>query len=258
MVLIKPIEGEDFVEFVKEYEDLVETWFYDIRPWAPGEVARERETWIRCQGIPLQGWSEQLFKLLVTSLGKFISVDWCTMQKKRFDIARVLIRTSSWEAINRIVKVRINGIIFSIRLLEEPFSDYGFGMGSGHGGAKKDSSSSSDHMGFSDFSIGSNDGDPIDPRLEEEIQNMLEDQGVREENEERRAKGTCSRTEELHGVQGSPIMGGGPEALRYLNDISTAQVPKENIVETLGVLSGREMVRLFFWSTRKGQAGKFK
>lgn len=214
MVLIKPSEGEVFEEFIKEYEDLVETWFYDVRKWSPGEVSRQRETWVRCQGVPLQGWSEQFFELLVGSLGTYISVDWSTMQKKQYDIARVLIRTSSWEAINRLVKVRINGVVFTIRLLEKPFPDHGFGMGrvqGGHKNGSSSSSSSSDHMGFSDFSERSSEGDPIDARLEEEIQTLLEGQGVRSGNVERKATDVHEENEELHGVQGSPIIEGGSE-----------------------------------------------
>lgn len=204
MVLIKPVEGEDFVELVKDYEDLVESWFYDIRSWSPKEVAREREAWIRCQGVPVQGWSDQLFEMLANTLGSFISLDWSTMQKKCFDFARILIRTTSWEAVNRLIKVRINGVVFSIRLLEEPFQDYGFGMGRSPGGAKKGSScssSDSDQMDLSDFSFGSSDEAQIDPRVEEEFQNLLGGQGIRVEKDGRRGSGTYVGTEEVHGDQ---------------------------------------------------------
>lgn len=100
MILIKPREGEDFLEFVKDYEDLVETWFYDIKPWSPGQVATERETWIRCQGVLLHAWTWKFFEMIVTSFGRFVSLDSNTMNMKRLDMARVLVRTTSWEAIN--------------------------------------------------------------------------------------------------------------------------------------------------------------
>lgn len=54
LVLIKPEEGDDFQYFVENYQDLLDTWFYDIRGWTPGLVATEREVWVRCQGVPLQ------------------------------------------------------------------------------------------------------------------------------------------------------------------------------------------------------------
>lgn len=102
MVLVKPVEGEDFLEFVKDYEDLVETWFADVRPWSPWEVAREKETWVTCQGVPLQGWSSQIFEMVVGKLGRFISLDSNKMNMKRLDVAWILIRTMSWEAINQV------------------------------------------------------------------------------------------------------------------------------------------------------------
>lgn len=61
MVLIKPTEGEDFDKFLKEYEDLITTWFYDVRGWSRITVPKERDTWVRCQGVPLHAWSSEFF-----------------------------------------------------------------------------------------------------------------------------------------------------------------------------------------------------
>lgn len=124
LVLIKPTEGEDLEQFIKEYEELLESWFHDIRHWSPREVVREREAWICCQGVPLHGCSIKLFEMLAGSLEKLDSVDESTMNNKRFDVARFLIRTSSWEVANRLVKIRINDMFFNIRLLEEPFQEF--------------------------------------------------------------------------------------------------------------------------------------
>lgn len=38
-MLIKPEEGDDFQYFVENYQDLLDTWFYDIRGWTPSLVA---------------------------------------------------------------------------------------------------------------------------------------------------------------------------------------------------------------------------
>lgn len=123
LVLIKVANGEDFSELVKEVEDLFENWFKDLRPWTPTEVEKEHYAWIRCQGVPLQVWNGEFFEKLVSSLGRYVSMDSTTMSKKRFDVARVMIQTSSLETITRIIKVKINGVFFSIRLVEEPFPD---------------------------------------------------------------------------------------------------------------------------------------
>lgn len=42
---------------------------------------------------------------------------------KRLDVARLLIQTSSWKMVNKLIVICINGLIFTIRLVEEPFLD---------------------------------------------------------------------------------------------------------------------------------------
>lgn len=175
MVLIKPTEGEDFVEFVKDYESLVETWFYDLRQWSPDVVVKEREAWIRCQGVPLHAWSSHFFEKLVSSLGKFVSMDSNTMLGKRFDVARVLIRTTSREAVNRLIKVRINGVFYNIRLLEEPFPEFVF-KSINKSGKGVNSSSSSESQSLSDFSLGSLVGNSIDSDVELDIEKLFEEE----------------------------------------------------------------------------------
>lgn len=155
MVLIKPREGEDFLEFVKDYEDLVETWFYDIKPWSPGQVATEREAWIRCQGVPLHAWTWQFFEMIVTSFGRLVSLDSHTMNMKRLDVARVLVRTTSWEAINRVTKVSINGNIFSLRLLEEPFHEIVYNHKKTNTEEEELSTSNSNSLDYANFAMGS-------------------------------------------------------------------------------------------------------
>lgn len=105
MVLIMPTEGKVFEDFVKDYEDLVESWFYDVRGWSPGAVAKERDTWVRCQGVPIHAWNHQFFEKIVSCLGHFVSLDSSTMNGKRYDVAIILLKTTSWETINRVIKV---------------------------------------------------------------------------------------------------------------------------------------------------------
>lgn len=197
LVLIKPTEGEVFEDFVKDYEDLIETWFYDVRGWSPEMVAKEREAWIRCQGVPLHAWNSQFFEQIVGCLGSFISMDSGSMNGSSFDMARVMIRTSSWEVINRVIKVRINGLFYNIRLIEEPFVENAFGIrrSSTNDGSK--SSSSSDSLSLSNFFVGSDMGNSIDTEDEVLIQQLLE-----EEEAQRKEKGRDVRCN-THDNEGS-------------------------------------------------------
>lgn len=68
-------EGEDFLEFVKVYEDLFEKWFSELRPWSPGEISKQRYAWVRCQGMPLHAWGEAFFQKIVTLFGRYVMMD---------------------------------------------------------------------------------------------------------------------------------------------------------------------------------------
>lgn len=119
LVLLKATDKEEIPSLIKDVGDMLEQWFLDIRPWSPTDTGTNRNTWIRCLGIPLHAWNEQFFKLITASLGKFCSLDNSTSKRHRFDFGRVLIKTSIQESINRALKVMIKGQIFSIRLIEE-------------------------------------------------------------------------------------------------------------------------------------------
>lgn len=123
LVLIQVEEGEDFLQLVKDYEDAFEKWFADLCLWSPPEVPKHCHVWVRCQGIPLHAWDMSFFKKFVTLFGLFVMLDDRTDNKSRLDLARILIQTSSLEVINCLIKVKINDLIFSIRVVEEPFSD---------------------------------------------------------------------------------------------------------------------------------------
>lgn len=154
MVLIKPSEEEVFEDFVKENEESLEVWFHDIRGWSP-MISTERNVWVKCQGAPLHVWTQQFFEMIVGCLGNFVSLD-SNILKNSYEAARILIRTSSWEFINRIIKVRINGLFYNIRLLKEV---YPVGLSSSQGDAMEGarnshSSSSSETWSLSNFSVG--------------------------------------------------------------------------------------------------------
>lgn len=126
----------------------------------------------------MHAWSNEFFEQIAGSFRRFVSTDFNTMNMKRLDVARMLIRTSSWEAINRIVKVQINGVFFTIRILEEPFPK--FTVRSNRKEVDNDSLSNSlDLLSLGNFSMGSEFRDLNDSSEGEyDIQNLFEDQGV--------------------------------------------------------------------------------
>lgn len=123
-VLLKPVDGEDLEDLIRDTGGFLENWFSRIVKWTPMEVPREHYTWIRCQGIPLHAWTAEFFESIVSSLGRFITLDDNRFNMKRFDMPRIQILTTSPEAVHKVERVRINGIIYVIRVVEELFPVY--------------------------------------------------------------------------------------------------------------------------------------
>lgn len=74
-------------------------------------------------GVPVHAWKENFFEHVAQLVGTFISIDESIREKVRLDCARALITTSVLEIINRVVEVKVNGITYSIQMLEESFGD---------------------------------------------------------------------------------------------------------------------------------------
>jgi hypothetical protein len=99
--------------------------FSNIVRWDKQLVPFQRAAWFRLYGIPLHTWNEQIFKLCVLDCGRFLRTDCCSMDRERFDYARILIVTSSLEVVNCVEKIVVDGEVVEIRIIEE----YGFNIG---------------------------------------------------------------------------------------------------------------------------------
>jgi len=83
--------------------------FTNIVRWEKNVVPFQRGAWLRLYGIPLHAWNESFFKLCLLDVGRFMRADSCTVEKERFDYARILVATSSVEIINCSEKLLIDG-----------------------------------------------------------------------------------------------------------------------------------------------------
>lgn len=60
-----------------------------------------------------------IFKLCVFDCGRLFRVDDFTLDKERFDYARVLLSTSLLEVINTGAKILVDGVLFDFKIIEE-------------------------------------------------------------------------------------------------------------------------------------------
>lgn len=84
-------------------------------------VTKERLAWLNVSGVPAHAWKEEVFKGVALMFGSFAFLDECTRNKSRLDIGRVCVTTRVPEIINRVIQVKINEVVFSIRIMEDVF-----------------------------------------------------------------------------------------------------------------------------------------
>lgn len=100
MVFIHSLSDADVSTIITEARDFFAHFFTNIVHWDKKVVLFQRGAGLRLYGIPLHALNESFFKLCVLDCGRFLSSDPCSMEKERFDFARVLIATSSLEIVN--------------------------------------------------------------------------------------------------------------------------------------------------------------
>lgn len=71
------------------------------------------------EGVPLHAWSSRFFKIACGGMGRFIKMDSVSERKENLEMARVLISTSIWGDINRLMDVSIGERSFMIKISEE-------------------------------------------------------------------------------------------------------------------------------------------
>jgi hypothetical protein len=119
MVLLRsPMEG-DIQRLLRSKNECLHYYFSEIKPWNPGLFAVQREIWIQVYGIPLHIWGDDLFKMIGNKLGAFLDYDEETASMARLDVARLKIRIGKWAVLDEVVKVEVEGVIFSLWVVEE-------------------------------------------------------------------------------------------------------------------------------------------
>jgi len=124
-VFVHSLSGANVAEVVKEARPFFDLIFSSVVRWTKDVMPFQRGAWIRLYGIPIHAWNESFFKLCVLDCGRYLRTDNCSLNRERFDYARVLIATTSIEVVNVSEKLIIDGELVSIKITEE----WGFNFG---------------------------------------------------------------------------------------------------------------------------------
>jgi hypothetical protein len=138
-----------------------ERWFLSVTPWRPNLRPRGRRIWVRLFRVPLHICSWEGFKKIIWRYGTVLNLDPETLNQSRFDVARALITVTFWEMVDEIIEVKVEGEVFTIRMIEERFGSLDLGKhkaaGSRNGVAESDVDSAS-RIGDDRSVLGVEDG----------------------------------------------------------------------------------------------------
>jgi hypothetical protein len=112
----------DKVGEVKGVVESVGWWsslFEKVVPWSPELVSNHRVMWLRCYGVPVHAWGNNLFRALAFKFGRFVEVDEITRTMRRCHVARVKIVSGEKKLIDSSLTVSVKGLQFVIRVIEE-------------------------------------------------------------------------------------------------------------------------------------------
>lgn len=124
-VFIHSASGVYVSAILEGAKDFFALFLTNIRKWDKERVPFLRGAWLRMYGVPLHAWNESFFKLCTLECGRFLRSDSCSVDKERFDYARVLVATPSLEVVNSVAKIVVDGEIVDVRIVEE----WGFSFG---------------------------------------------------------------------------------------------------------------------------------
>jgi hypothetical protein len=118
-VFLRSVNALDVSQLFNEAKDFFLQFFAPPRVWNHDEVLVERGTWVRIYGVPIHAWNELFFKYCAMDVGRLLRVDGCTLERERFDYARILLATSSLELINTESTVMVDGAVVHFKIVEE-------------------------------------------------------------------------------------------------------------------------------------------
>lgn len=119
MVMLESNEPLLIIEAERRKDQWWRGLFKSVKRWLPNMVVRQRRIWLRFHGLPMHVWDEQSFKKLGTMFGEFLDFDEDTINSSIFDMARLLVGTTSMALVNEQISVEVMGAVFNVWVMEE-------------------------------------------------------------------------------------------------------------------------------------------
>jgi len=118
-VFLRSLDDIDVSTTLSGASDFFNNFFSQPVRWTKDTLVRERGAWVRIYGVPLHAWNYEFFKLCVYDSGRLLKIDDITLDRDRFDYARVLVATSSLDIIKTEANILVDGVLFDFKIVEE-------------------------------------------------------------------------------------------------------------------------------------------
>lgn len=119
LILLHDLDDDKAQELIRRERESGGTPLISIQRWSPDLQPSHRLTWLYIWGVPLKAWDVEHFATLVSGCGEFIELDEETKERKRMDVARVLVRTTEKPNIARSLLAIVDRMSHQLEMREE-------------------------------------------------------------------------------------------------------------------------------------------
>ncbi|GMI66766.1 hypothetical protein HRI_000345900 [Hibiscus trionum] len=123
LIVIQCQTEEECVLFWRSRAELLKTWFDELELLEGFDGKRRIKTWVVLRDVPLQIRSEEFFTGVGELWGTVCEVDQDTINRNRFDEARVLVEVQTVAVVSDRLKILINENCHEIRLRTEEYEE---------------------------------------------------------------------------------------------------------------------------------------
>ena len=90
-----------------------------LERWVPKPIVLSRIVWLHCFGVPLHGWSVEVFLAIGRKFREVEEIDKETMDKSQLKFGRVSVQTKDFSFINKEMETRIFDDVYKVVVREE-------------------------------------------------------------------------------------------------------------------------------------------
>ncbi|KAJ9560951.1 hypothetical protein OSB04_006111 [Centaurea solstitialis] len=111
---------ETLDKIVAEKTNGLHYWIKDLSKLTPGFRNSERLAWLKVEGLPLQIWKQETFKVIASRWGKVLELHNCELEDSDSAMwGKILIGTCLKERISVISSVKVGNLYYVIRIEED-------------------------------------------------------------------------------------------------------------------------------------------